>query len=505
MNAHEQVFVIDFGAGSGKVFSARFDGERLAVEERHRFPNHPLAIGERLYNNIGYLYDEAKKGVLRCVAEDDSPVLSLGLDTWGNDYGLLDRRGELMALPYNYRDTRTLGHEGRFPGAFASVREHYDITGIPYVRTCAYSQLLAHAEWLERSGAARVAAYLMTPDLLSYFFTGEKSCEYVQTSTSGLVEADSGEWSEKVLSTLPFARDAFPALVRPGHDAGPLRDPDLRLEALRATRLCKSATHDTGSAVMSVPDGKDDFIYISCGSWMLMGMPSPRPVLDDRTFGWEYHHQGLPDGRIRIQKGMTGLWILRECLREFRLKRPSLTFADLEAMATRAEPFKGYVDISAPPFALPGDMPGKIRAYCRLTGQSVPEDIPALVRCVYESIALKCRKTAEELDDIGGGDHAKIYLLGGGVKDRLLGSLIADATGKTVLTGSTEASALGNCLVQLVARGRIGGYGEARAVAKRSVESFRREPARTAMWKEASERARNVERLYNELDKEKRA
>ena len=498
------VVVVDFGAGSGKVFSATLSRDGIDVRERHRFPNHPLVMGGHLYNNIGYLYDEAKTGIIRAAVECGQTIASIGLDSWGNDYGLLDRRGELIGFPYNYRDRRTFGFD-RFldRSVFPTPRSLYDTTGIPFIRTTTYSQLLTYAASIDPREADRVETFLMTPDLMSFFLTGEKSCEYCETSTSGLIDAHTRNWAETVLATLPFDRAVFPRIVGPGFDAGPLRDPDLDLSTLSKTRLCKPVMHDTGSAVVSIPCPEGEFIYISCGSWSLMGIESAVPAINDLTFGWEYHHQGITEGKIRIQKSIPGLWILQQCLQEWRLTNPSLSFAEIEAMAARSRPFASYINIYEPQFTLPGGMPDKIREFCRRTVQAVPEDIGTMTRCIYESIVLKYMITVQELDRIGGRRYEQIFLLGGGSKDRLLASMLADATHRSVVTGAHEASALGNALMQFIAMGELANVGEARAVARRSVASSRFEPAKSDQWEEFLARSRELDQISTAVSKMK--
>jgi sugar (pentulose or hexulose) kinase len=496
MSSSRCVLVVDFGAGSGKVFSAALSQDRIDVREHYRFPNHPLVMGGRLYNDIGHLYDEAKTGIIRAAVECGRAVASLGLDSWGNDYGLLDRRGELIGLPYNYRDRRTFGFDRLLDrSVFPTPRALYETTGIPFIRTTAYSQLLSHAAAMDPGEADRAATFLMTPDLVSYFLTGEKSCEYCETSTSGLVDARTRDWAGAVLATLPFDRAMFPPIVGPGFDVGPLRDPDLHLSALAETRLCKPVTHDTGSAVVSIPCPEEDFIYLSCGSWSLMGIESTLPVIDDLTFDWEYHHQGIPEGKIRVQKSIPGLWMLQQCMLEWRLAQPSLSFGEVEAMAARSRPFASYVNVYEPQFTLPGEMPAKIREFCRRTGQAVPEDIGGMTRCIYESVVLKYMSTARELDRIGGRRYEQIFLAGGGARDRLLASMLADATRRSVATGAHEASALGNALMQFVALGEMAGVGEARAVARRSVAVGRFEPGESERWEEFLARSRELDQV----------
>lgn len=492
-----RVVVVDFGAGSGKVFDAVFDGRRVTVRERHRFANRPLAMAGHLYNNIGYLYDQAKQGILHVASLDGGKVLSVGVDSWGNDYGLLNRRGELIGMPYNYRDAGTFGFERLLDRAvFPDSRALYEITGIPFIRTTTYAQLLVRAAAMEECEREAVAAFMMTPDLVSYFLTGVVSCEYVETSTSCLVDARRRDWSETVLATLPFRREAFPAMVAPGSYAGPLTDPDLRLPRLRDTLLCKSATHDTGSAVVSVPCPDEAFIYISCGSWSLMGIESSEPVIDDDTHRWEFHNQGIPEGRLRVQKSIPGLWLVQQCLAEWRLTDPDLSFGSLEARAAAAKPFASYINIYEPQFTLPGGMPDKVREFCAVTGQIVPVTPGEIVRCIYESLALKYMTTAAELDAIGRRRHETIYLVGGGAKDGLLASMVAGATGKRVVLGAREATALGNALVQFIAAGRIADVREARRVAMESVDCPSFLPAGRSEWEAALARSPALDEAF---------
>lgn len=485
---------MDLGAGSGKVFAVWVENGRIRLREHYRFSNHPVAIGSRLLNDVVYLYDQAKTGLV-AAAVAEAGLDSVGIDSWGNDYGLLDRRGELIGIPRNYRDMRTLDYEKHYPIPF---RQHYEITGIPCVRTTAYTQLLCEARAMDPRQIDEVDCFLMTPDLLASFMTGVQNCEYTETSTSSLVDARTRTWSEEVLATLPFRRSIFPEIVPPGTVIGPLQDPEMQIPQLRNTCFTKTAAHDTGSAVISAPLSSRESLYLSCGSMSLIGMEVSGYLINRQTYDGKYHNQGLPEGRMRIQRSIPGLWILQQCLKHWRIENPALSFSEVEKLAEAAEPFQSYVDVSVPELSQPVDMPERIRTYCRETGQPVPQTIGQVARCVYESLAVKYRSAAAELDDLAGRSFESICMMGGGTRDALLVRMLSDATGKVVRLGFHEASAVGNGLMQLIALGEISGLNEARKLAAQSISGRLQYPENTEVWASAHSRAAEIEKIYHE-------
>lgn len=492
MGVSYEIGVVDFGAGSGKVFTLGFDGERIYTEEQHRFPNHPILIRGGLYNDVAYLYDQAKAGILRAVSKKGE-LASIGFDAWGNDYGMLNQKGELISLPHNYRDSRTFEFEKL---RTIDERVHYSITGIPSVRTNAYNQLLCETNGMSEKNMDQIKAVLMMPDLLAYFLTGDISSEYTEISTSSLVEAATRDWSDEVLSSLPLKRSVFSQIVPPGTIIGRLNDKDLDVGGLRKTQFIKTVSHDTGAAVISAPLEDDNDIYLSCGSISLIGIEVKGYLINENTFLGQYHNQGLPEGKMRIQKSIMGLWILQQCMAEWKLKNPRLTFGQIEEMARREKPFQSYIDVTASRFSLPGNMTLKIQEYCMETGQKIPHTEGELARCVYESLVLKYRAAVQELDQIAGRTHRCVCILNGGTQDKLLTAMLADATGKEVKIGLQNASAAGNALMQLIALGKIENVAEARKIVDKSIAVSRIEPSENKIWENMLQNAREIEKIY---------
>ena len=489
-----KVGVVDLGAGSGKVFTVWLEHGAIRIREHYRFPNHPISIRNSLFNDVAYLYDQAKKG-LSIAAVFENGLQAVGIDSWGNDYGLLDRNGNLIGLPHNYRDIRTVNFEKIYPHTF---RHHYDITGIPCVRTTAYSQLLCEAQTMDYAQIDQVDCFLMTPDLLAYFMTGIKSCEYTETSTSSLVSARERTWAQEIISTLPFRHSIYPEIVPPGTDIGELKDPELSIVQLQNTHFIKTASHDTGSAVIAAPLDRGNSLYLSCGSMSLIGMEIDGHLINDDTYRWKYHNQGLPEGRMRIQRSIPGLWILQQCLKHWQIEQPGLTFRDIEQLSRAEPPFRHYVDVSVPELSQPANMPERIRSYCRETGQPIPETIGQIARCVYESLALKYRSATAELDALAGTPFHSICMMGGGTQDALLVRMLCNATGKAVRLGYREASAVGNGIMQMIAMGEISGLDEARSIVRQSLCEQWYQPENAKGWESALQRATQIEQKYYE-------
>lgn len=500
MTGTRSVLAADVGAGSVKVFLVTLDGDRVRAREVDRFPNSPLVVRGHLYDDVGHIYDRLKRGLAHGMASADSPVLSVGIDTFGNDYGLLDRRGELVGMPHSYRDRRTAGAEALLAGSpLADRRTRYRITGIAPAAGTAYSQLLADAAAMAPAVRDQVDAFLMLPDLLGFFLTGEKASESVTVSASALVDVATGDWSEPVLSSVGMPRSAFTDVVAPGTRCGVIDDPELDAFGPGRVPLVKVAGHDSGSAVVPLPLPDQDAIYLSSGSWSLVGAETDRPVTSDDAFEDGFSNQGLPEGRYRLQKAIPGLWVVQQCLKEWQADQPRLAFAELDRLVEPRHPSRSFVDVEQPQFSQPGAMTGKIRDYCRVTGQQVPESIGEVVACVYSSLALKYRGAAGALDRILGHTFGQVVIAGGGAHAATLCAMVASATSKTVLAGLADASALGNGLVQLISHGYLADLAQARQAVAGSFVLRRFEPGAREPWDAALATAAQVEERYRNV------
>lgn len=460
---------VDLGATSGRVVTAEVDADRLALREVHRFPNVPVRLPTGLHWDVPALYRGVLDG-LRAAARAGAPIRSVGVDTWAVDYGLLDADGALLGLPYHYRDARTEGMAGPVH-AVCPAPELYTVTGLQHLPFNTVFQLAAarrSASW----PAARTL--LLMPDLLVHWLTGTLGAEETNASTTGLFDASAGAWSDTLISRLGLDRSLFPPLRRPGDPAGTLLPHVAEHTGLpRATPVTTVASHDTASAVAAVPavpsecDGAagaaGDVAYVCCGTWSLAGLELEAPVLSGESRAADFTNERGVDGTVRYLRNIMGLWLLEECRREWDRAdeaRPGSrapdgpdSLAGLLEEAARAEPFAAVVDPDDPAFLPPGDMPARIGAALRRTGQSPPADRGGLVRCVLESLALAHRRTLREAARLAGQDLRAVHLVGGGSRNALLCQWTADALGLPVTAGPAEATAIGNILLQARADG----------------------------------------------------
>jgi rhamnulokinase len=480
---------IDLGAESGRGLLGRFDGEILTLEELHRFPNGPVRMGETLFWDLPRLWDEVKMALRQAAAA--CPTLDgVGVDTWGVDFGLLGRGDTLLGNPVHYRDART---EGMMEAAFARIsRERiYEITGLQFLPFNTIFQLLAMRQ--ADSPLLEVAeTLLMMPDLFGWLLTGRRAGERTDASTTQLLDPRTGTWSDELCTALDLPRSILPELIEPGTELGPLAQSVA--DELRIGRLPVMATagHDTASAVAAVPatgrSDPPDWCYLSSGTWSLLGVEVPRPIINATTLKYNFTNEGGVRGTTRLLKNIMGLWLVQECRRTWARSGRDLTYEQLIPQAEAARPFAALVDPDDASFLAPGDMPARLAAFCQKTGQPVPRDEGAFVRCCLESLALKYRWGIERLEAILGTTIKTIHVVGGGTKNALLCQFTADACGRPVHAGPIEATAIGNILLQATGRGRIGTLAELRQVVARSFPVTVYEPRDPGAWDEAAGR-----------------
>ena len=482
MKTAKGVLAFDFGASSGRAMRGLFDGSRLRMEEIHRFSNDPVMLGGTFYWDTLRQYYEIGQGILKCRRQGGAD--SIGIDTWGVDFGLLDRRGRLLGNPVHYRDIRTRGMMEQAARVMPR-QELYGVTGIQFMECNTIYQLLAlkrdRPELLEQADTL-----LFTPDLFAYFLTGERRAEYTIASTSGLLDAKTRTWADGVLRRYAIPRRIFPDILMPGRISGTLSPAVQEQLGMPALPVVAVASHDTASAVVSVPRPQGKFAFLSSGTWSLLGTEAASPVLTGEALAANFTNEGGYDGSIRLLKNIVGLWLIQESRRQWQREGAELSFADLEQAARQTPPFRSFIDPDDPRLLTPGDIPARIRAQCVRTGQPVPESRGEIMRCIYESLALKYRFSLENLEKITGTRFDGIHIIGGGVKDRFLCSLTADACGREVVAGPVEATVLGNIAVQLMAAGEIGSLAQARRVIADSFELEHFAPEQTALWDDAA-------------------
>ncbi|MFF1506860.1 rhamnulokinase family protein [Streptomyces sp. NPDC058326] len=424
---------------------------RLELTEAHRFPNTPVRLPDGLRWDVLALFQGVLDGLR--VAARSGGVASVGIDTWAVDYGLLDADGALLGAPYHYRDGRTEGAAEKVRGRVGAA-ELYRVTGLRDLPFNTVFQL-ASAAGSAQLGAARTL--LLMPDLLVHWLTGTIGAEETNASTTGLFDARAGGWSSGLLDRLAIDPGLLPPLRAPGDPAGVLLPHVAEYTGLDAgTPVTTVASHDTASAVVALPAVDGDFAYLSCGTWSLAGLELESPVLTEEARAAGFTNERGIDGTVRFLRNIMGLWLLEECRRTWERQGRPAGLDELLAAAARAEPFASFVDPDAPEFLAPGDMPERIRAYCRRTGQLVPESPGAVVRCVLESLALAHRAALRQAAGLAGREIGRVHLVGGGARNALLCRLTADATGLPVVAGPVEATALGNVLVQARAAGLVG-------------------------------------------------
>jgi rhamnulokinase len=477
---------VDLGASSGRVMLGRLDGPRIELMEVNRFANTPVRVSGSLHWDVLGIYRGILDG-LRAGGREAGALTGVGIDSWAIDYGLLDSTGALLGNPFQYRDSRTEGRMGELLARFPAVRL-YGITGIQLLPFNTIFQLAAAGNTPALETARTL---LLIPDLISYWLTGELGTEATNASTSQLLDARTGDWSDELLGLLGVDRSLFPALRQPGEPAGMLT-PGVLAEVGLAGPVAVTAvgSHDTASAVVAVPADSDRFAYISCGTWSLVGLELDAPVLTEDARVANFTNERGVDGTVRFLRNVMGLWLLQESLRTWN--EHGLP-ADLETLlheASMVAPFGSIIDPDDAHFLPPGDMPARIAARCEATGQLPPQSQAQTVRCILDSLALAYRATIADAQRLSGRPVETVHLVGGGARNDLLCQLTADACALPVLAGPVEAAALGNLLVQARAHGVVSGeLPELRAVVRGSSRLTSYRPrGDAAAWDRASER-----------------
>ena len=484
--AELKMLAIDLGASSGRGIVGSFDGNKLTLRENHRFSNDPVFVNGRFTWDILRIFFEIKNSITKTVIDGDN-VTSMGIDTWGVDYALIDKNGRMMANPTHYRDTRTVNITD-YVKQFVSPEEIYKITGIQAADFNTLNQLAAEkrddADLLDRADKM-----LFIPDLLNYFLTGKMATEYTIASTGMLLDAYKRDFAFGLTDKIGVKRSLFAPLVQPCNNLGALL-PQINDEVGKNNiKVVNVASHDTASAVIAVPAQNKDFIYISSGTWSLMGAELPEPLINDGTRAANLTNEGGAMDTIRFLKNIMGLWIIQESRRQWKREGYDYSFAQMEAWAKEAVPFQSLINPDHPSFNTPGNMPEKIREFCRQTSQHVPETVGEVVRCIYESLALKYRYTVESIDRLMNKKTAMINVVGGGTKDKFLSQMTADACNVPVCAGPEEATAIGNLMMQAIGAGEVKDLAQAREIVANSFELKHYEPTTDrGAWDAAYER-----------------
>jgi len=472
----------DIGASSGRAILGTLSGGKLLLKEIHRFPNQMMYLHGHHFWNIYNLFGELKTGLLKCVREFGIQPGSVGIDTWGVDYGLVTDDGFIIGLPFAYRDHRT---DHIMPEFFRVLdqEETYRLSGLQFMQFNTLFQLYASVR-AGYSGLKNARSLLFTPDLLSYMFTGIRKNEYTIASTSALLKPGKAEWELKLFEAAGIPDSLVEELVMPGTVLGTLL-PEVCQETGSLSIPCIAvASHDTASAVASVPATGNKWAYISSGTWSLMGIESRVPLVSEKTRLLNFTNEGGVDGTTRFLKNIMGMWLIQECKRIWDSNR-RLSWEEIVEMSKAATPFEFLIDPDDPGFLNPGNMPEAIQAFCQKTGQKVPLSEGQIARCIYDSLALKYKFTLHQIEEVTGTKIEKLHIIGGGANNRFLCRLTADATGLPVLAGPVEATAIGNILMQARALGYVHSLDELRNIVSGSFDPILFGPGKTEGWQGA--------------------
>lgn len=484
--ATKNVLAFDFGASSGRSILGSFDGSKITLTETHRFSNDPVIVNGTFYWDILRLMYDIKKGILNTVNAGYS-FESIGIDTWGVDFGLLDKNGDLLENPIHYRDNRTAKTD-ELADKLIGNEKIYKETGIQFMILNTLNQLIAlktkRPEVLERADK-----FLFMPDLMAYFLTGKMSTEYSIASTSQIFNPNTGDWSYEILKDIGIDKNIFTNILDAGQKVGSLKKDICEELGVPSVSVIAVVEHDTGSAVAAIPAEKDeDFIYISCGTWSLMGAELEKPIINDECFKANVTNEGGINRTTRFLKNIIGLWLMQESRRQWDREGNNMSFKDIDAHTINALPLKCFINPSDDLFLAPGNMPKRIREYCQNSGQETPDTVGEIARCITESLAMEYRYTLETMEKLLDKKYDTIHIIGGGVKDKLLCQFTANVTGIPVIAGPIEATALGNIGVQFMSLGVIKDINEMRKVIKDSSSLDRYEPQDTELWQKAYER-----------------
>jgi rhamnulokinase len=490
MMSSKTFIAVDLGAGSGRVIAATTDFSKMELEELHRFDNPGTDLpGGSFWNLIG-LYREIIEGLRRAVERHGDSIVSIGIDTWGCDHGLLSADGSLLGMPHQYRDPR---FEGMAEAMHALMPEAgiYARTGIKTNFYNSSLHLLAEARKNHPAltGASRL---LFVPDLLAYWLSGRQAVERTIASTSQLLDPRSGDWAWEVIDALGLPKRIFGEIVAPGTVLGTVREGVAALIGKSGIPVVATASHDTAAAVAGIPMSGTGNLWLSSGTWSIMGIESREAITTEAALKHGFCNELGVNGSVRFLKNIGGLWLIQECKRQWELDGTPLDYAAMAAMAEAADPFTAFVDPDDPSFASPGGMPGKIRAYCERTGQTVPQDQGTILRVATDSLALKYRVVLDSIRALTGANYTRLHAGGGGIQNEALSRATANALGIEVIAGPVEATSCGNVTTQMIATGHLKDLQAGRDLIRRSFDFRIYQPQDTAAWEAACGKFREL-------------
>lgn len=456
----KRVLVFDFGASSARAMLCGYDGEKFTLEEIHRFPNTPVTENGHLRWDFGELFEQMKVGISFGVFNGGFDAISI--DTWGVDFGLTGKDGELLENPVHYRDERTQGVPEEIFTKISPL-ELYEESGVLPQNINTLFQLAALSMY-DRNTLFRAEKMLMMPDLFAYFLTGEYRSEYTEATTSQLIEQRTRGWNIRLIEALGLPKRIFCPIIHPGEAYGELKYELAEEFRCEQVPVIACPSHDTASAVLAVPSTEEQFVFISCGTWTLFGTELKRPIATEEAMKMGLTNEGGYGDTSLLIKNIMGLWLIQESRRYYNENGGEYSFADLEREALAAGDFSSFIDPNDPMFTAPGDMPVRIAEYCRRTGQRVPASVGEVIMCIYRSLACEFACALESIERLTGSSYNTIHMIGGGTKDALLCGMTACAAGRRAVAGPVEATALGNGISSLIALGEIKDVKQARRV-----------------------------------------
>lgn len=496
MSEMKHYLALDLGAESGRAILGTIQNGKITLSEEHRFLTgaesvptmYPNLVSPELDGDCSLLWDftrfwhEIKKSIH--LVGKKVKIESVGVDTWGVDFAVLDKKGLLVCSPYNYRDSRS---NGMMEEAFHRIPKEkiYELTGIQFMQINALYQLLAMSI-RNASLFAAVDKFMMVPDLINYWLSGKVVAEFTETTTSQLYNPRTHQWSDEIIGAMGFPRNIFPEVVAPGTILGPMRKSvanETGVQPLVITPAC----HDTGSAVSAIPAEVEDFIWISSGTWSIVGMNTPEPIINEASYKYNFTNEGGLDGTYRFSKNVMGLWVVQQCRQQWMNEGREYSYTELTEWAKSAALLKSFVDPDYAEFLRPGKTAERVKEYCQITGQPVPQTEGEIIRAVLQGLALRYRYVIEKLEEVSGRKMSTIHIIGGGTKNQLLSQFTADALGRRVITGPIEATGIGNIIIQAIANKDIGSWKEGVSIIHNSFEILTFDPGDKKPWDKAFE------------------
>jgi rhamnulokinase len=480
--AKSSFLAFDIGASSGRAILGILENNKVELVEIHRFKNQMTKIHGNYFWNIFSLFDELKTGLKKCISEFKIQPESIGIDTWGVDYSLVTGDGQLVGLPFAYRDHRTDNSMEEFFQKM-SKKETYLLSGIQFMQFNTLFQLFSSVQQ-NYSGLKVAENLLFTPDTLNFLFTGVKKNEYTIASTSQMLKPGKAEWEPKLFKAAGIPQKLAGEIIQPSTVLGVLL-PEVLEETGSASIPCIAvAGHDTASAVVSVPAQGENWAYLSSGTWSLLGIESPVPLVSEKTLEMNFTNEGGVDGTTRFLKNIMGMWLIQECKRLWDTKS-AMGWHEIVALSNNVKPFISLINPDDAGFLNPGNMPKAVQDFCEKTNQPVPQSKGEIARCIYDSLVLKYKFTIKQIESVTGNKIEKLHIIGGGAHNATMNQLTADATGVPVFAGPTEATAIGNILLQAKALGKVKSLAEIREIVRNSFEVTEYKPSPKLDWEAA--------------------